>query len=525
MTIAVVRSQAPTPPPPPWLSRRQAVAWAAAVVVCFHLAYVFAPLAGLMAVAMFGLYRLAYLRSSRVALYGGIAMGLVMYGPHLWWFWPQPPMFGPAAVLLWTAMGVPLAMYLLASRWALATLPRRLTPWLIPFFWTGVEFFRCELNPLKFAWLMPAWAFDGCAAVLPLRFCGAYGLAFVFMLAVAVLMQLSRRWSLPLGAAGLLTLGVLTNLPRDAGVSPALCVPLTKPSKNAKSSSPDAGKMPAGREGETPSTHPLIVCVQMEDEGLYEILAACDRAIEQWPDADIIAFSEYALEDPPPRKLLEWCRDHGRYVILGGRESIPERPSDAGGTPSPRGEFYNMAYVVGPGGIEHRQAKSVPVQFFRDGLPAPSRSVWASPWGPVGVCICYDMSYAIVVDDFVRQGARLLVVPTMDRIEWSESMHRLHARVTPVRAAEYGLPIVRPCSSGISQIVLADGTPVATLGFPGQGEMMAARIPLDNPPPTLPPDRYLAPAATAVTVLSVVAAGFAGLARRWRRWCNATSTS
>jgi len=42
-------------------------------------------------------------------------------------------------------------------------------------------------------------------------------------------------------------------VPRDAGVSPALCVPLAKPLKNEQSPSPDAGKMPASREGETPS--------------------------------------------------------------------------------------------------------------------------------------------------------------------------------------------------------------------------------------------------------------------------------
>jgi len=41
---------------------------------------------------------------------------------------------------------------------------------------------------------------------------------------------------------------------RGAGVSPALCVPLAKPQEDVKSSSPDAGRMPAGHAGETPAS-------------------------------------------------------------------------------------------------------------------------------------------------------------------------------------------------------------------------------------------------------------------------------
>src|SRR6185295_5939558 len=105
--------------------------------------------------------------------------------------------------------------------------------------------------------------------------------------------------------------------------------------------------------------------------------------------------------------------------------------------------------------------------FFNDGLPAREQKLWNSPWGKLGVCVCYDLSYRRVVDELIRQGAQALIVPTMDVAEWGEQQHRLHARVAPVRAAEYGVPIFRLCSSGISQLVDDRGKVLSSAPFPG----------------------------------------------------------
>ena len=77
--------------------------------------------------------------------------------------------------------------------------------------------------------------------------------------------------------------------------------------------------------------------------------------------------------------------------------------------------FYDTAFVVGTNGeVVFKQVKSVPIQFFKDGLPAKEQTVWNSPWGKIGFCVCYDLSYTRVTDELVRQGAQLLIVPTMD---------------------------------------------------------------------------------------------------------------
>ena len=122
----------------------------------------------------------------------------------------------------------------------------------------------------------------------------------------------------------------------------------------------------------------------------------------------------------------------------------------------------------------------MPIQFFKDGLPAPEQKVWNSPWGKIGFCVCYDLSYTRVTDELVRQGAQLLIVPTMDVEDWGRHEHELHARVAPVRAAEYGIPIFRLASSGISQAVAGGGQVVAKAPFPGSGEILSAKLRLAN---------------------------------------------
>jgi apolipoprotein N-acyltransferase len=86
----------------------------------------------------------------------------------------------------------------------------------------------------------------------------------------------------------------------------------------------------------------------------------------------------------------------------------------------------------------------------------------------------------------------------MDVTEWGRHQHELHSRVAPVRAAEYGVPIFRLASSGISQAVNGGGGVVAHTSFPGPGAVLTASLYL----PTggaLPVDRVLAPLCVAAT--------------------------
>jgi apolipoprotein N-acyltransferase len=234
-----------------------------------------------------------------------------------------------------------------------------------------------------------------------------------------------------------------------------------------------------------------IAGVQLEFPSEALIRSALDQLIVAHPDANLIALSEYTLDGPPPDWLKAWCKKTGHFLIVGGKDP-------AGGE-----NYFNTAFVVGPAGeVVFAQAKSVPIPFFADGLPASRQSVWNSPWGRIGVCICYDLSYTRVTDELIRQGAQLLIVPTMDVSDWGAQEHMANARVAPVRAAEYGVPIFRLASSGVSQAVDQRGQIISRASFPGEGETLYAgfRLPAKG---ALPLDRWLAP--FSVIVVAIVA--------------------
>jgi len=236
-----------------------------------------------------------------------------------------------------------------------------------------------------------------------------------------------------------------------------------------------------------------LVGVQMEFPPEAVIPQILNRAFAQNTNAPIFVLSEYTLDGGVPDSLKHWCRDHARYLVIGGKDVVTNNV------------YYNTAFVIGTNGdIVFQQVKCVPIQFFRDGLPAPIQKLWNSPWGKIGLCVCYDLSYTRVTDELVRQGAQLIIVPTMDVDSWGRHQHELHSRVAPVRAAEYGVPIFRVASSGISQAVTGGGQVVAQTSVGGYGEIFSAqlRLPVRG---SLPLDRYLAPICVDITGLVLAA--------------------
>jgi len=86
----------------------------------------------------------------------------------------------------------------------------------------------------------------------------------------------------------------------------------------------------------------------------------------------------------------------------------------------------------------------------------------------------------------------------MDVEDWGQHEHELHSRVAPVRAAEYGIPIFRLTSSGISQAVSGGGNVVAEIPFGKDGEILSAQLRLPARG-SIPLDRFLAPVCVGLT--------------------------
>jgi len=438
------------------LGWKQSSLWLALAVACFHAAYtsIHYPVAGLLIFGFaYGLVKLTDQPTVRRAFYFGLGTGFLSYTPQLFFFWH---IFSVVSVVLWAVLAFWVGLFAAivcgcSRRWGKVK-----TAWLIPVVWTGIEYFRSELYFLKFSWLNV-----GYLSTIGSGLFGMYGFGFV-VFGIIVTLYYWRALKVSLAEA-LLIFGIVA-------IFSLLYLPTLAHSK-------------------WKTTFLNVVGIQMEFPPQAVIPQILNQALAKNTNAPIFVLSEYTLDGGVPDSLKNWCRDYSRYLVIGGKDPV--------GT----NNYYNTAFVVGTNGdIVFKQVKSVPIQFFHDGLPAPEQKVWNSPWGKIGFCICYDLSYTRVTDELVRQGAQLIICPTMDVDYWGRHQHELHSRVAPVRAAEYGIPIFRVASSGISQAVTGGGNLVAQTQISGYGDIFSAQLRLP-PYGSIPLDRYLAPLCVGVTGL------------------------
>lgn len=433
--------------------------WAALAVAAFHAGYAVPALWwGVLFVPAL-LWPLTAAPTWRLAFYPALLAGYLMYAPQLGFFYT---IFGPAAAALWLVLALWLAVFVTLVRAVRGRWGRSAGLAALPVIWTGIEYFRSELYYLRFSWLTPGLAVPADDMSGFVHAVGVYGVGFFAAAAGALVWGSRRGWMWALALAGM-AVGLATV--------------------------PQAGP----RAGATLRVAGLQV-EGIVEEKLPDLLEELRR---RHPETQLFVLPEYAISGEPAETLIAWCRERRQWLVVGGRR------------PAPGGGWFNTAFVISPEGkVVFEQAKSVPIQFFDDGRPAERQTLWHSPWGPLGLGICYDLSYTRVTDRLVAAGARALIVPTLDEAGWGLAQHELHGRVAPLRAAEYGVPIVRIASSGISQIVAGDGRVTASAPFSEDIVGIAGEIQLAGTG-RRPLDRWLAPACAAGTLLlsGLLAAG------------------
>lgn len=436
-----------------WANWRRSIYWAAIAAVAYHLSWTFPASNALVLIYAWALLRLADDCSAGRSFRFGFLAGFLVFAPQLAWFWN---IFGAFAVCLWTALSFFTGLFVAMLQMWKTQFGGRYLGIGAAVLWTAIEYFRSELYPLRFSWFTAGSLFSAKAGVIPWGSLGVYGLGFsAFLLAGRTFERCLK--------AKVGTLCVIALLVHWPWLNP----------------------LPIAARGVK------VAGIQLEFPPDLQIPKQLDRLLERHPDAQIIVLSEYSFDGPVPKHVREWCRRNGRYLIAGGKEDVVERGKIS---------FRNTAFVIGPDGeLVFQQCKSVPIQFFKDGLPAKEQRVWDSPWGKIAVPVCYDLSYRGVTDPFVKDGAEAFIVPFMDVADWGRRQHEQHARVAPIRAREYGVSIFRLGSSGISQNVNAQGKVLAEAGFPGEGEMIAGLLEFRRA--RLPIDAWLAPMCVFVAVL------------------------
>ncbi len=355
----------PSPGPSGWT---KSFLWLVLAVACFHAAYtsIKFPLLGLLIFGYaYSLVQLTNQPTIRRAFYFGLATGFLCAAPQLFFFWK---IFGAAAIVLWLVFAFWIGLFTAISCGCLRRWGKPRASWLIPFIWTGLEYFRSELYYFKFSWLNIGYTLSD-VRLFPFGFWGMYGVGFLAFIMATILFSLRPRiaWAV---VSAMVVLFLI-----DASITTA----------------------------EKPLPKVSVVGIQLEFPPENLLPHILNQALAKNTNAPVFVLSEYTLQGPVPESLRNWCHEHSRYLVVGGEDPV--------GT----NNYYNTVFVVGTNGeVVFRQAKSVPIQFFKDGLPATNQEVWNSPWGKIGICICYDLSYTRVTDRLVEEGAQLLIVPTMD---------------------------------------------------------------------------------------------------------------
>lgn len=123
-------------------------------------------------------------------------------------------------------------------------------------------------------------------------------------------------------------------------------------------------------------------------------------------------FPQYAEEGiGPTRQALTDMARENRIWLVGG--SIPEQEN---------GKIYNTAFIYDPEGKEvarHRKVHLFDIdvkggqRFFESETFTPGNAIttFETPWGKMGLCICFDMRFPELARVMALEGAQVVFVP------------------------------------------------------------------------------------------------------------------
>ena len=449
--------------PPATLSLKEALSWALAAIGCFQVAF----LSNLLGFALVG-YFAALLNLRRVssgpsAFGWGFLVGYANAAIGSAFFYN---IFDVGALVLWGVLALfsgllVLGLHVIQKRWG--------GGWALlwaPILWLGLEWLRAEGYYLRFSWLSPGYVFANSPQSHVLMRLGLYTFGAILMALTAVTFRVPGMARLM--AVAFLTFGLflLSNLPT----------------------------VTFGLKDTTSATTIRVTGLHLESTGSEAIIEALDRARSEHPETDIYILGEYTFSTTPMDAVKAWCRSNNAYLIGGGAQFYEA------------GEYENTAWVVDPNGaIPFSQVKSVPIQFFDDGRPAEAQRVWDSPWGPIGIAICYDLSFRKVMDAYVAQGAQALLIPSREDVSWGAQQFSQHARVAPIRSSEYRIPVARVGAQRTdAQICDGDGRILAAVSHREAGAILSSEIALAGPG-RVPVDRWLGPLALLASIVLALA--------------------
>ncbi|WP_413788560.1 carbon-nitrogen hydrolase family protein [Paludibacillus litoralis] len=192
-------------------------------------------------------------------------------------------------------------------------------------------------------------------------------------------------------------------------------------------------------------------------EALIRQAAAAGAALIATPEVtNIVSLSrarqQAALcseaEDPTLARLRIVAAELGVRLLIGSLALSGE---------SPDGRFVNRSFLIGPAGeirarydkIHMFDAAPTAKEAYRESAgyrPGEAAVMAETPWGPLGLTICYDMRFPELYLRLARAGARLIAVPSA----FTRPTGAAHWEVLlRARAIETGCHILAPAQCGV----------------------------------------------------------------------------
>jgi apolipoprotein N-acyltransferase len=387
----------------------------------------------------------------------------------------------PLAVLALLLMAAILGLQWALAAWAAARTAPPWRPWALPLSLASVEMLQ-RFPPWIFPW-NPVAAVATAAPPLmtPLPVLGALGLSLLLLLAGSALGELAaRRWRSG-GALALVSLAVFAAAsaasPRFRESGGTVRVAALQPN------------VPLEMRWDAAN----LAAIEARVWRLNRAAAETGASWIVWPES---AIPRYVERDRAYRAAIEaFARRSGAWLLVG---SIGFGESGE--------EYFNSVFAVSPGGVLPWRYDKVHLVPFGEYVPlvgklavlrplvrevgafTPGRSVLPlpGPAGPVGLAVCYEVTYPGLIAQEVRNGAVVLATITNDGWYGDSAAPRQHLALAQLRAAESRRYLVRAANTGISAIVDPYGRVADQLGLdreglvvgevrPGTGSTLAVR--------------------------------------------------
>lgn len=376
---------------------------------------------------------------ARFHLWIALPCGMIWsLGAHIWY----PAMFGwIGGMLLIVAVGLFYAALLQAGIAVAGRLPSPLHIVGLPLAWAALEFLR-TIVPVAGDWWFELlaktqWRFPPALQIVTLT--GFPGLSFMIMLAntalAAILIAAVQKrvawpaviglgsvalalgwgwWVMAPSHANLVRVGVIADQANQLG--------------------------------------PAQASILERDLALTRMLAAQRPQLVVWPENELEHVADPALR----ASIGQLAQELNAFVVA---DMV---------WPAPNGR-YDAAVLFGPDGTEvGRQAKIyVTGEERAQGFVAGQRRfpVFATPFGNLGLGVCYDRHTPDITRQLARAGAQIVAMPADDDFAANPWFPRAHAADTVLRAVEHRVAFAVGNTSGLALVVDPYGRIMAESGI------------------------------------------------------------